>query len=526
MKLRSAFALAATLSVVGPMGTALAAPAYDARTLGMGNSTIGYSGNASLAYWNPAAVGNGSKFGMFLPSLSASFSNNILSPAEVQGMVSAFSNIGQASPSGATPGANIFTNLGSANGLNLQMDTIVEPIGLSLGKVGPGNMALRVYGHGVGYAQAKLTPEFASNMNSLFVGNGFTEITNTIKAISDSAGNSSTTQEELKANVDKLGTLLKTNMSAFIKPGGTGYSAKTLDMNAVTSLNAAVAATYAQPIPLKVALFPEGQLTVGATAKLFAAPSMSLMAPMVLPGAPNSKLNPVGGGVGANINLNIDKEVTELSDSIGRFQNDQNLATTADLMSKTGAFFSNGLAKSNIGFSSTTPDNVGAGFDLGASYRFNKQFSAGLSLTNPILLWGASRTDYKYDFSGDEIKVVTGAPVRTSFSQAEPFVVRVGGAYQPDLQGPPILVKDILLTAGVDAPVNNGIPASASIGVEKLFGPLALRLGTQQGGLAPLYTAGLGLQTSVFQMNLGVGVDNPSANVKGAAAAFSLGAGF
>jgi hypothetical protein len=523
MTLRSAFALAATLTVAAPVGAAFAAPAYDARTLGMGNSTVGYSGNASLAYWNPAAVGNGSKFGMFLPSLSASFSNNLLSPADVAAYASAFQNLGK--PGAAAPSNNIFANLGSSNGLNLQMDTIVEPLGLSLGKIGPGNAAIRVYGHGVGFAQAKLSSEFSGNLNSLFVGNGFTDITNTIKAISDSANNpNAASQDELKANVDKLGSLLKSNMSAFIKPNGN-YTAKTLDLTSVTSVNAAVAATYAQPVPVKVGLFPEGQLTVGATAKLFAAPSMAIMAPMQLPGAPSSSLNPVGGGVGANINLNVDKEVTELSDAIGRFQEDQNLATTAELMSKTGAFFNQGLAKSNIAFSSVTPDNVGFGMDFGASYRFNKQFSAGLALTNPLMLWGAQKSTYTYDFSGDEIRVNTRNE-RTSFSQAEPFVVRVGGAYQPDLQGPPILVKDILVTAGVDAPLNNGIAPSVSLGAEKLFGPLALRLGTQQGGLSPLYTVGLGLQTSAFQMNLGLGVDSPSTNVKGAAAALSLGAGF
>ena len=83
-----------------------------------------------------------------------------------------------------------------------------------------------------------------------------------------------------------------------------------------------------------------------------------------------------------------------------------------------------------------------------------------------------------------------------------------------------------MVTAGVDAPLINGIAPSVSIGAEKLFGPLALRVGTQQGGLSPLYTVGLGLQTSAFQMNLGLGVDSPSTNVKGAAAALSLGAGF
>jgi hypothetical protein len=246
---------------------------------------------------------------------------------------------------------------------------------------------------------------------------------------------------------------------------------------------------------------------------------------MALPGAPNSSLSPLGGGVGANINLNIDKEVSELSQSIGKFQKDQNLATTADLMSKTGAFFSNGLAKSNIAFSSVTPDQVGAGLDFGASYRFNKQFSLGLSLTNPILLWGATKNTYTYDFSGDDIKVKTDT-ARTTFSQAEPFVARLGGAWQPELPGPAILSQGLLVSAGVDAPINIAVPASASLGVEKLFGPLALRLGTQQGGLAPLYTAGLGLQTSVFQMNLGLGVDSPSTNAKAAALAFSLGAGF
>lgn len=526
MKLRFAFALAATMSVAAPVGQAFAATAYDARTLGMGNSSIGFSGNASLAYWNPAAVGNGSKFGMFLPSLSVSFSNNLLSPADAMSLASTFQNLGKAGATGSsTAGSDLFTNLGGAKGLNLQMDTIVEPLGLSLGKVGPGNMALRVYGHGTAFAQAKMTQEFSQNLNGLFMQGGFNQITQTIQAISAAAQDPNANQDQLKADVDKLGTQLNTYMSAFIKTDPAKYSAKTLDLTSVTSANAAVAATYAQPVPLKIGAFPEGQLTVGATAKLFAAPQMSFMSPITLPGTTNGNLNPVGGGVGANINLNIDKEVTELSQSIAKFQKDQNLATTADLMAKTGAFFSNGLAKSNIGFSSVTPDQVGAGLDLGASYRFNKQFSLGLALTNPILLWGATKNTYTYDFSGDEIKVKTDA-ARTTFSQAEPFVARVGGAWTPEFAGPPILAQGLMVSAGVDAPLNIPVPASASLGVEKLFGPFALRLGTQQGGLAPLYTAGLGLQTSGFQMNLGLGVDNPSTKAKAAAVALSLGAGF
>lgn len=63
------------------------------------------------------------------------------------------------------------------------------------------------------------------------------------------------------------------------------------------------------------------------------------------------------------------------------------------------------------------------------------------------------------------------------------------------------------------------------MGVEKLFGPLALRLGTQQLGFSPFYTAGLGIQTKWVQLNVGGATDNPG-NPKAAALSANLGVGF
>ena len=89
--------------------------------------------------------------------------------------------------------------------------------------------------------------------------------------------------------------------------------------------------------------------------------------------------------------------------------------------------------------------------------------------------------------------------------------------------------EDRLVTAGLDAPIITGtnlpIRPELHLGVEKMVGPLALRLGTQQLGFSSFYTAGAGIMSRWFQLNLGLGVDNP-ANIKGAAGSLNLGIGF
>lgn len=547
MKLRSAIALAATLAVV-PAGAAVAAPVYDARTLGMGGSSVGYSGNASLAYWNPASVGLGQRFGLYLPNVAFSFSNNVLSPADAMKLADSFQNFGKAS-SGSASGSssNLFTSLGGPNGLNLQAELMAEPLGFSLGKVGPGNMALRVYGRSLVSAKAQLqdlrggqpaavNSQLAGNLNSLFFQGGLTEIMAAAGKITNAGPGSN--QETLKQDVQAFSDLLRANMSAFYKPNAADRTTKQFDLASVTSANAAVAATYAQPLPLKIPALPEAQVSVGTTVKLLAAAPLSGVGSFTLPSSgtgPAAKLSPLGGGIGANIKMDIDKETTELLNAIDEFQKDQNLATSAELASKTGAFLSDGLGKSSLGFSNLTPDGIGFGMDLGAAMKLNKQWSVGASLQNPLLFWGATRSDYKYDLSGSEIALKKVAEAKTSYRVAEPMAARLGVAFQPEFGGvPDVLGKGLMLNLGLEAPLAFGqdapfsynVPPSVSLGVEKLLGPVALRLGTSQGGLAPLYTAGLGLQTTGFQFNLGAGVDSPSANARGLAVALSLGAGF
>ncbi|MFP5504469.1 MAG: hypothetical protein ACLGIN_18445 [Candidatus Sericytochromatia bacterium] len=547
MKLRFACALAATMTMVAPAGAALA-NVYDARTLGMGGSSVGYAGNASLAYWNPAAVGMGSRFGMYLPSISASFSNNILSPQDAMNMAGTFSNLGQADAGSSSGGTDtVFTNLAGSNGLTLQFQSIVEPLGMSIGKVGPGNMSLRVYGQGIATARATLSQDFAQDMNGLFFEGGFTQITDTITKISQSAGSGTASQQQLTDDVQTLKSQLGKYMGSFMLQNGETATTKSFDLSAVTSANGAIAATYAQVVPLSIPALPEAELSFGVTGKVLSAPQLPVGAPMVLPGGNGSEqLSPVGGGIGANVSLNIDRQVTDLVKAIEAFEQDQNLATSSELASKTGAFLSDGLSKSKIGFMSATPGGIGAGFDLGAAMKFNKEWSAGLALQNPILLWNAKRTLYQYDFSGDAVRLVNVGSVDTAFNEAEPFVARLGGAWQPVFGGPELLGSGWLFNLGLNVPVSSGVvlksetvrgrevlgtetyrlSPSVNLGMEKLFGPLALRLGTQQGGIAPLYTAGLGLQTSVFQLNLGLGADSPSPAAKSAAFALSLGAGF
>jgi hypothetical protein len=528
--------LAASLAIALPAGAAFATTAYDARTLGMGGSSVGYSGNASLAYWNPASVAMSRNFGVFLPSVGLSMSNNVLSPADVQNLAGTFSKLGQAN-AGATSGdlSSVFKNLGSANGLNLQAEAMAEIVGLSLGKVGPGAMAFRLYGHALGNANMKLSKDFADNLNGLFFQGGFTELSAAVSQLSQDANGgqfNSETQSKLNADVNALDATLKKNMSAFIKPGSSDYTKKTLSLNETFGADATAALTYAQPIPVKIPALPQSEITVGVTGKLFGSATSVLGNATTIPlygGSGSEKVNMLGAG--ANISLDIDKEVTELSSAIGNFQKEQNIATTADLASKAGAFFGNGLTKSQLNFTSLTPDSVGGGIDLGAAMKIDDQWSVGLALINPIMLWGATQSSYRYEVSpvaSEGIRLVkAGADQRVSFYQAEPFVARAGAAFQPKLNGPAWLAKGLLVNAGVEAPFGNGVPASIHLGVEKtFFDAVALRLGTQQLGLSPLYTAGLGIQSRFFQANVGVGVDNPTAAIKGVAVAASLGAGF
>jgi hypothetical protein len=187
-----------------------------------------------------------------------------------------------------------------------------------------------------------------------------------------------------------------------------------------------------------------------------------------------------------------------------------------------------GLPKDTISFGSITPDAVGAALDLGVAMKLNNQWRFGAALANPLMYWGATQNTYKYVFSSDpnaaQAISVNATSQRVNFSQGEPMVARVGASYQPLFKGAPAYLKDVLVTGGVDAPLNDGLPPSVSLGAEKRFGPLALRLGTSQAGISPLYTAGIGFESRAFQVNLGLGVDSPA--IHSAAAAFSLGAGF
>lgn len=518
------------ISFALPAGAAFAITSYDARTLGMGGSSVGYSGNASLAFWNPASVGMSRNTGVFLPSVAMSLSNNILSPNDAISLVQGFQGALNGTAA-STDTSKLFTNLGSANGLTMQAEAFFEPIGVSLGKVGQGSMAFRLYGRALGSANMKLSSDFATNLNGLFFQGGFQELGNAINALNTSANGSAAAtpagREKLSQDVNNLKAALDKNMSSFIKRNGN-YSKKTLDLTETVGANAAAAVTYAQPLAIKIPALPKAEISVGGTAKLFG--SATSMIPnttqTLLGGNGSEKVNMLGAG--AQISLDIDKEVTELTDAITNFQQEQNIATTADLASKAGAFFSSGLNKSSVNFSSTTPDAVGAGLDLGAAMKIDDQWSVGLSLINPIMFWGATKSNYKYTVTNEGLRLVKdGADQKVNFWQAEPFVARAGAAWQPKWAGPPALTKGFLFNAGVEAPFGNGVPASVHLGMEKVFfDTIALRLGTQQLGLSPLYTAGLGIQTRFFQMNLGVGVDNPSTNVKGLAGALSIGAGF
>lgn len=523
--------LAATLSLAMPAGAAFAFTTYDARTLGMGGSSVGYSGNGSLAYWNPAAVAMSRNVGVFLPTFSMSLSNNILSPGEVASLASGLQNLGQGSTNSDL--TSVFSRLGGTQGLNVQAEAIFEPIGVSLGRVGPGSMAFRLYGQGMADAHLSLSSDLSNNLNGLIFQGGFTNLANSVTKLSTAANSpGSVSQSELKADVDDLKSQLEQNMKSFVKQNGN-YTTKNLSLTETAAVDAAAALTYAQPLPVKIAALPKAEITVGATAKVFGAPNsmFAQVGQFALPGGTgNEHVSPIGGGAGAEVSLNIDKEVTDLSNAISAFESNQNIATTADLAAKTGAFFNNGLSKSSLEFTSTTPDNVGLGVDLGAAMKINDEWSVGMSIINPLLLWNATTTKYRYDFSGDQIKLVSvGAPVKAAFRDAEPLTTRAGVCFQPEFKGPAWIAKGLMINAGVEDSflTSYGAPPSIELGVEKTFaGIFAVRLGTSQLGLEPLYTAGLGIQNRAVQMNLGVGVDNPSANVKAVAAAFTFGVGF
>lgn len=520
MKLRIALPLAATL-LVGGLAEIASAAVYDARTLGMGGNSVGYAGNASLAYWNPAAVARGNAWGVYLPNVGVSLTNNLLSVQDVTGLVGGLNAAGGLGSSLAPT----FTKLGSSTGLNMQVQNLNEIVGFSLGKVGPGAIAVRLYNSNLMSAQATLSQDFANDVNGLFFGEGLTKIQETMAKVSSSP--TGPAQEDIAT----LKSQLQQYMGSFIKLDANGKftgngTVKKLDLNAITGVNGALAATYAQAVPVSIPQLPEAELSLGATAKVLGSmgPAVSSVGAFALPGGNGAQLSPLGGGMGANLSFDMDKEVSELYQALEDFSKSQDLATGANVASKAGAFVNTGLGSAKVGFSSTTPNAVGLGLDLGAAMKLNRQWSVGAALADPLLLWGAKKTTYTYDLSGAEIKVIPTVS-DVSFREGAPMIGRLGVAFTPELQGPPILVNDLLLLGGVEAPFFNSVPASFNLGVEKLFGPLALRLGTQQGGLAPLYTAGLGLQTPLFQLQLGGGVNNPG-DLRSAAFALSMGAGF
>lgn len=502
----------AGLALACAIAVAAAAPAhagsvYDARSLGMGGASVGLTGTAQQTYWNPAAAASGGgRFGLFLPSLSFSATNNVVGVAE----------LGSFASGGASALSPLLGRMGSS-GLNASIETVVEPLGLNLGRVGPGSVAIRVYGQGALTASTRMSGDFASNLDGLFFQGGFDKISAQVAKISNA---NTTDQAQLKADADELGRLLEANMSAFIKDDGR-YSAKTLDLNATSSANAAFAATYAQPVPVKLPFFADAEWTVGATAKVFGAAGSAVAqaVPQLnvpVPGAASGgTLNPVGGQVGAKVALNLDKQVTELRNAIRDFSADQNLATGSELAAKAGAFFNDGLGNSTVAFSAVNPGTLGAGLDLGTTLKLNREWSVAAALANPLVFWPASKTTYTYDFSGSQI-AVKEAKESVNYWAGAPVTLRAGGAYQP------AILRGFSLASTLEAPFN-GLPPSLTLGLEQMVGPLALRLGTSQFGVSPLYTGGLGLVFPGFQANLAAGAD-PA--LRGASVAFGLGAGF
>jgi hypothetical protein len=505
------------IGAIAPVSPIYGVGFYDARSLGMGNSTVGLGsptanaqkqGDASLAYWNPAMVALNNRFGLFLPSIALGINNNTLSVAEATGLAANLQSQGLNSLNG------LLNTLGSNRGLIIGVDSIVEPIGFSLGKVGPGAMSARVFSHAIANVNLQASGGLTRDISSLTT--GLTSLSQTVQKLQGGLSDPSA----LSAAVTELNTVLNTSFSSFIKPDGN-YEVKSLTAQTVSSANAALALTYAQIIPLQIAAFPEGQLSLGLTGKVLANPFSGLLSQVgqfPLPGS-NAVISPVGGSFKTNVKLDLDREITTLKKALDAFSTDQNLATAADLTSGVANLFNDGISKSDISFINAQPDPFGGALDLGASYRFNPEWNAGLSLINPILLWGATQSTTRYDFSGQEIKVVNTPGGRVNFSQGEPFVVRGGGSYTPKQ------IKDLIVASSFAIPVSNGMPPSIQLGLEKAFGPLALRLGTTQFGINPLYTVGAGIQTSVVQANLAVGVDNPL-NARSAAVALTLGGGF
>jgi hypothetical protein len=549
--------LAASVALAAlPAPAAAQVIAYDARTLALGGNTVGYAGNASLAYWNPAAVGNSRNFGMFLPTVGVSLNNNILGVAEATSLVGAarggITGLG-AALGGNAGGPSLLTRLGTAEGLNIRAQTLVEPFGLAFG-VGPGSVALRVYGGATAVGAVNLSSDFASDLNNLVFAGGFTDISGAANKVAASASKGlGTDMNALRSDVTALRSALERNMKSFIIDGKNKTTAteKSFTATVASGVTGAVAATYAQPLPLPKALterLPDAQLTVGVTGKVLQNGAGLLTIPsgsggaalpvgvMSLPGGTgstsNATFNALSGS--AAIRLNMDQEVTDLVNAIGAFDQAVNLATVGDLLGSVQAFTGKGLTRSSLVFSSETPDNTGVAADIGAHMRINKWWSVGMTLVNPVLVWNARKTTYRYAFdtnpsSANALALVQDGPTQTvAFRVAEPFAMRAGLALTPQFeQFPATLLNDSLVTAGVDAPIITGLNVPGrpvvSVGVEKLVGPFAFRVGTQQLGFAPMYTAGLGLQTRWFQLNAGAGAD-PS--LRGAAGSVTLGIGF
>lgn len=512
-------------------GAAQAAPVYDARTMGMGGNSVGLAEDARTTFWNPAAAGFGRSFGLYLPTLSLGLTNNILGIAEVNQLTTAFSALGGGTAGDTTALNGLLTRLGSG-GLVLASDFMAEPLGVAV-PVGPGTLTVRPFAMASLGARASLSQDFAKDLNSLVFGGGFNNILASVNTLSSTiASGNPNDLASAEQEVAKLEGLLQTNLSAFIKPSGTGYTKKSLDLTTVSAAAGGVAIGYGARVPLPPAVtrvLPQAQLSLGATAKVMV-PATALASgalPTVpLPGgAANATISPVGGGAGAAVSLDIDKEVSELAKAIVDFRGGANLATTSALAAKTGAFLSDGLSKSTMRFTSTTPDPFGLGMDLGASLRVNEAVSVGLTLVNPLLFWNATRTTYTYDLSGSSIRLVSSGPEKVGFREVMPVTLRAGAAWQPVFgdRVPAAFRSGLTLQGALEAPFGGFYGPTAHLGVEKAFGPAALRLGAIVLGPNPMITAGLGIQTKPFQLNLGAGVDP---GLRSAQTALSLGVGF
>lgn len=531
LSLPSALAVATVCVAFGVGGAASAAPVYDARTMGMGGNAVGLAEDARTSFWNPAANGFSRTWGVYLPTLSLGLSNNILGVTEFGQLTSAMSALSGQGGGNNTALNGLLTRLGSG-GLVLAGDAYVEPFGVAI-PAGPGAISVRTFGMASLGARASLSQDFANNLNGLVFSGGLNNIlasVNNLNAqISQGAG---ANQQAIEQEVANLEGLLNTNLSAFIKPNGQGYTRKTLELATVSAAAGGVAVGYGARVPLPAQItrvLPQAQLSLGATAKVMV-PATAALAGAVpalpLPGGTNNaSINPVGGGASASVNLDIDKEVSELAKAIGDFRSNANLATTSQLAAKTGAFLNEGMAKSNLRFTNTTPDPFGLGLDLGAALKVNDAVSVGLTLVNPVLLWNATRTTYTYDLSGSQIRLVSSAPEKVGFREVMPITVRAGAAWQPTFgeRVPVALRSGLTLMGGLEAPFGGFYGPTLHLGAEKTFGPAALRVGTILLGPNPMLTAGLGVMTKPFQANLGVGVDP---GLRSAQTALSLGIGF